>query len=113
MACPKCGSRDLVLTPGNEFICSRCGYKWPMPQLDFTWVETEIKKAKLFEKYIDAPIESCEELLNQLLKELDEKDARALAVKILLQRAERRKLTQEELRKIYIDVEKCRDSRHI
>lgn len=107
MACPKCGSRNLVLTPSNEFVCGHCGYKWPLPQVDLTWIEVDIKKAKLFEKYIDSPVDSCEELLKELLKELDEKNARILAAKILLQRAERRKLSQAELKKLYTDAERC------
>jgi hypothetical protein len=61
-----------------------------MPRVDHSWVEVEIKKAKLFEKYVDAPVENCDELLSHLMKELDERNARLLAAKILLQRAERR-----------------------
>lgn len=75
--------------------------------MDYSWIELDIKKAKLFEKYIDAPIESCEELLTQLLKELDEKNARLLAAKILIQRAERRKLTKAELARYYADADRC------
>jgi len=78
-----------------------------MPQIDYSWVEIEIKKARLFEKYIDSTIESCDELLKHLLKELDEKNARLLAAKILLQRAERRRLTQYELKRLYEDAERC------
>lgn len=107
VVCPKCGSRDIVLLPTNEYVCKKCGYKWPMPQPDYMWIETEVKKAKLFEKFIDAPVENCEELLAQLLKELDEKNAKLLAAKILMQRAERRKLTATELKKLYEDAERC------
>ncbi|MEZ0320251.1 MAG: TFIIB-type zinc ribbon-containing protein [Pyrobaculum sp.] len=108
MSCPKCGSRELTLLPSNEYMCKRCGYRWPIPQPDYSWIEIEIKKAKLFEQYIDSPIESCKELLTLLLKELDEKNARLLAEKILLQRAERRKLTHAELAKLYSEAEQCR-----
>ncbi|MGB9704831.1 MAG: TFIIB-type zinc ribbon-containing protein [Pyrobaculum sp.] len=107
MSCPKCGSKDVMLLPSNEYVCKKCGHRWPMPQPDYTWIEVEIKKAKLFEKYIDAPVDSCEELVSQLLKELDEKNARLLAAKILLQRAERRKTTPAELKKLYDDAERC------
>jgi hypothetical protein len=107
VSCPRCGSRDVLLLPSNEFVCKRCGHRWPLPQVDYSWIETEIKKAKLFEKYIDAPIESCAELLSHLVKELDERNARLLAAKILLLRAERRKLTQSELRKLYEDADRC------
>jgi hypothetical protein len=78
-----------------------------MPQIDHSWVEMEIMKAKLFEKYVDAPVENCHELLSYLMKELDERNARLLAAKILLQRAERRKLTQSELRRLHEDAERC------
>jgi hypothetical protein len=46
-------------------------------------------------------------LLSHLMKELDERNARLLAAKILLQRAERRKLTQSELRRLHEDAERC------
>jgi hypothetical protein len=78
-----------------------------MLQIDHSWVEVEIMKAKLFEKYVDAPVENCDELLSYLIKELDERNARLLAAKILLQRAERRKLTQSELRRLHEDAERC------
>ncbi|ACB39005.1 hypothetical protein [Pyrobaculum neutrophilum] len=107
MSCPKCGSREVALLPSNEFLCRRCGHRWAIPHVDYTWIETDIKKAKLFEKYIDAPAESCEELLAQLMKELDEKNARLLAAKILIQRAERRKLSKAELARLYSDAERC------
>ncbi len=107
MSCPKCSSRDVMLLPSDEFVCKRCGHRWPLPQVDHSWVEVEIKKAKLFEKYVDAPVENCDELLSHLMKELDERNARLLAAKILLQRAERRKLTQSELRRLHEDAERC------
>jgi hypothetical protein len=78
-----------------------------MLQIDHSWVEVEIMKAKLFEKYVDAPVENCDELLSYLIKELDERNARLLAAKILLQRAERRRLTQSELRRLHEDAERC------
>ena len=108
MSCPKCGGRDITLLPSNEFMCKRCGHRWPIPQSDYSWIEIEIKKAKLFEKYIDTPIENCNELISLLQEELDEKNAKILAEKILLHRAERRRLMPTELAKLYTEAEKCR-----
>jgi len=107
VSCPRCGSREIMLAPSGEFVCKKCGHRWSLPQADLTWAELEIKKAKLFERYIDEPIEECSELLSKLRQELDEKSARLLAGKILIQRAERRKLTPAELEKLYAEVEKC------
>ncbi|AFA40467.1 TFIIB zinc-binding protein [Pyrobaculum oguniense TE7] len=107
MSCPRCGSREVMLTPVGEYVCKKCGHRWAMPSVDYTWIELDVKKAKLFEKYIDSPIESCEELLSLLLKELDEESARYLAAKILLQRAERRRMTPAELKKLYDNAESC------
>lgn len=114
MACPKCDSRDVILFPSGEYQCKKCGYRWSIPQPQYIWIENEIKKAKLFEKFIESNIDSCEELLLNLGKELDEKNARILAMKILSQRIERKKLTQYELNKIYEELKKCiNDNRHI
>ncbi|MCC6020621.1 MAG: TFIIB-type zinc ribbon-containing protein [Thermoproteaceae archaeon] len=107
MSCPKCGSGDVMLLPSNEFACKHCGHKWPIPQVDYSWVEVEVKKARLFERYIDAPIETCERLLAELAKELNERDARILAAKILLMRAYRRRLSQSELQRLHAEADKC------
>ncbi|MFN7105933.1 MAG: TFIIB-type zinc ribbon-containing protein [Pyrobaculum sp.] len=103
MSCPKCGSRDLVLTPSGDFLCKSCGYRQPFPQVNYSWAEVEIKRAKLFELYIEEPVEDCATLLSLLSRELDEKDAKILAANILIHKAERRR----HLKGLYTEAEKC------
>ncbi|MFN3804124.1 MAG: TFIIB-type zinc ribbon-containing protein [Pyrobaculum sp.] len=103
MSCPKCGSRDLVLTPSGDFLCKSCGYRQPFPHVDYSWAEVEIKKAKLFERYVEEPVENCDKLLSLLSRELDERDARVLATNILIHKAERRR----HLKGLYAEAERC------
>ncbi len=91
MSCPTCGSRELVLLPSGDFLCKSCGHKWPLPRVDYSWAEVEIKKAKLLER-VEA--NDCRELVAQLSREMDVESAKKLATKILMLR--KGKLTQSE-----------------
>ncbi|MEZ0248450.1 MAG: hypothetical protein ABWJ97_04185 [Thermoproteus sp.] len=50
MACPKCGSRDVKVTPSAMYVCKSCGYSWSIPEADLSWAQKIFTSERLYEE---------------------------------------------------------------
>lgn len=68
MSCPKCGSRVIRITPAGGYVCTSCGYSWPIPMAELGWAYRIFLVEKLYEQFKDVKPLDCAKLKEELTK---------------------------------------------
>jgi len=68
MACPKCGSRDVRISPSGKYVCNLCGYSWQMPMADLGWARRIFNIEKLYEEFKDVRPIDCARMKGEMVK---------------------------------------------
>ncbi len=66
--CPKCGSQRVKVTPAGNYVCTSCGYSWPMPTAELGWAHRIFLVEKLYEEFKDAKPLDCAKLKEEIIR---------------------------------------------
>lgn len=83
-SCPRCGNRDIRLSPSGEYACAKCGHRWPISEIKIDWSYKEFKIEKIYEKFKNVKQIDCEKFLEQIAEEgIDREAAKRIARRII------------------------------
>ncbi|WP_052886181.1 hypothetical protein [Thermoproteus uzoniensis] len=107
MACPKCGSRDVRISPSGKYVCNSCGYSWQIPMADLEWAQRIFRVEKLYEEFKDVRPIDCARMKGEMVKKGVSEDDAAKIVRRIARRAARLTNDKREKDALAAIIEGC------
>ncbi|CCC82512.1 DNA-directed RNA polymerase subunit M [Thermoproteus tenax] len=84
MSCPKCGSKAVKVTSSGKYLCTTCGYTWPIPEAQLGWAIEIFQMERAYEELKDAKNIDCAKLKEEIKRRgLDDEKAAKIARRVL------------------------------